>query len=720
MSAGTLALILNFAFVFILLLGFLIGLWRGVKKASLNLGITMVGVVVGFFVSAPITKAVLGMAVVNGQTISQYIVSVITEDPDIKHLYDTTPSFAQTIDKLPAAIINVVMFLFVSIAVMFVAYLIYRIAACFIKRKDKQGNKIPKHRIAGGVVGLVKALVLTLFISMPFVSLIGTTADVMAIATESSEEQQDDGALATVANIVDGLDTSAFGVIGNMFGLDNAMFDYLSAYEVEGQTVYIRQEITNLIDVYDSVTSVSNLVNDGEHEFKDIDFDKLDGKVDKLLNSGFFKTVVSDVAFNLIRDYEDYSFFNEFKDSEYSAILSHLSTAFEKYEGTASEYFSHDIQKLYGAVKQLAKSGALDGSFEDLVTDDEETSLSPLAIVLKDVFDMNLFKDSAPAVFNVVLNQMFGELEEVTFDVESTNWDEVAKGLTNVIKYYADLGDVDFTGLLGEGVEVLRTDNLGGVLDTIGNLVDEFRKIEIFKVDGVSVIDKLLETMNYTYDEFKDDLKYIGQLYDVLNRPAEDNRTYIDLLLDEDDGMEALLKNLSENSDDGGDGEADNITISDILRPLLKAKATSSVRDSLFTTFEDALNALVDDGEVTITINNKMFLESNTDNQIEEVCAVFEKFVALYPSLQNGVELKDINRSMLGELLDTLKVNAYREDLKDKDEEGCFKDAYDSLVEQVKNTITGVRELIGETQNKDINFVELFQKLDELQGSHNV
>lgn len=542
MSAGTLALILNFAFVLILVVGFLIGLWRGVKKASLNLGITLVGVLVGFFVSGPITKAVLGINI-GGQTISQYIVNLITQNADIKLLYDSTPSLQQTVAGLPYALVTPIMFLIVSLAIMLVTYLIYRIFACFIKKKDKEGNKIKQYRIAGGAVGLVKALILTLFISMPLVSLIGTANDLLnppeekyVSATEATEGK-DNGPLASVVpklavNIIDGLDTSAFGVLGNMFGLDNATFDYLSTFEINDEKIQIRKEIDNIAQVYTVYEVFVDAFSSSEIKFEDINFAQIDKRIESLLNSKFYKTVISDSAFNLLSDSQDYSFFNGLREGQFSEIFEQISNNISNYTGAKSDYFTNDINNLYSAVKTLAQAGTLDKAFkgnDDIMDTIKALAEKPekLEAALGDVFATNLFQASAPAVINFAIDNLELEIEKVEMEVEKVDWTEtnkhLAENFTSLINIYSKM-DVNITEVLKSPESLLTKDSQVDIVSLFGNLgqmIDQINNMKIYNkptapeseetqpeskplfvnAEGKSIVEALLKDNQFTIPE---------------------------------------------------------------------------------------------------------------------------------------------------------------------------------------------------------------------------
>ena len=56
-------LVLNVLFALILVIGFLLGIWRGLKKSAVSAAFSIVGVLIAFFVTPPITNAILGISV---------------------------------------------------------------------------------------------------------------------------------------------------------------------------------------------------------------------------------------------------------------------------------------------------------------------------------------------------------------------------------------------------------------------------------------------------------------------------------------------------------------------------------------------------------------------------------------------------------------------------------------------------------------------------------
>ena len=114
--------------VVLLLVGFLVGMYRGLKRTSLHILFVLVSVVIAFFVTRPITNAILNVNInYEGSliTISDYIVRMISENVvDLSH-FDSASEF---IKQLPGAIASPIVFIVVMLVmflmpIQFVHYL---------------------------------------------------------------------------------------------------------------------------------------------------------------------------------------------------------------------------------------------------------------------------------------------------------------------------------------------------------------------------------------------------------------------------------------------------------------------------------------------------------------------------------------------------------------------------------------------------------------------
>lgn len=837
MAAGTIALILNFSFVFILVIGFLIGMWRGIKKASINLIFSIMGVFVAFFCCGLVTNAILDAGItVNGQpdTINGFFVSLLKANPDIAHLIETTPSFETFIVRIPYVFMNVIVFLFLTLAVEFVTYILYKIfGAIFVKNKDKDGNKLPKHRLTGGIIGLVKTFILCFFVLMPFISLIGTASEFTSgMVTSAAMDETEEGdasnkemtAAGVVANSIEGINTSAFGVIGNMFGLDDAMFDYLTKFDLNGETVQVRKEIANYLDVYNAGMEIK-LVFEGKsnQNFSQLDFDRLDKTLDALLNSSLYNTVVSDVLNNLLIHYDEYSFIDVQALGDFGQVIIDISGGLSTFEGGAKEYFAQDLRSVYEVYKNLAKGGTLDTALKGKSVAEVLYNLSNENYVLfkqslKNILTTNIMKDSVDTVINIGLSSVLEDADSVEIEgrtLDEQEWEGLSQSLANVVKHYSFVAkETDVVKLLNNPLTLLSSESnvdIVKVFNSLGSMIDEARGITLLKnTDGDLILDKVLtkfgfelpsnpvfdkegksvEIKNYnalmnfispslvelkginvynqltddtisisdvittfavasqqkenvlsdiilplyqveptktllidnlintldnnllnfkmlnSYQEWKNDLGYISTLLVTLNNGQVEGKTYLDMALE--NNTQKLLLNLG-----------DDISITEIMKPLLYAKSTDGLKQSIFATFENVFNALLDStSSIKFNYSQVTLVEGDANDQTLEICEIFEKFVDFYPSYDVETTLESMDKVMLGSFLDAMRKNAYRKDLDvNKTEEGLFKLGFDSLLSKIQDKYEVLKN-IDDIAN--FNFTEFFTELAGTeQGEYN-
>jgi len=821
MPAGTIALILNLTFVLTLVIGFLIGLWRGVKKASINIVFSLVGLVIAFFVCGFITNAILGINVQdsNGEpsSLAQLLINMFEEDPTIGQILGANANNAEFIAKLVYAVANVIIFLLFALAIQFVCYILYAIiSAIVVKKKDKDGNKLPKHRISGGIIGIVKTFVVMMFVFMPFNALLGTATDIMSVtydnstsAVEVERGNQGTNQAAEISyNVLEGLNTSAYGVIGNMFGLDNVMCDYLTSFKIDNETIYIRQDVANIYDVYNLFTQISNPSQ--TTVLSKLNFDNFDRVINNVVNSGFFNKVLIDTVGSILENYTSYTFIDWNGLGEVQNVIKDISEGLKNKTGSYSDYFTNDILKIYDAFKTVAKSGALDAS-ADLTAMQKINNLASenyeaLETAIKDVFNMNIVRDGTSSALNIVLSKLMEDMDSVAVngrDITDEEWNEMATQVALVVKNYAGISvDVDVISLLNDPLVLLAQDStidIVSTFDKLGQVVDDLREIKLFKnQEGNSVIDKVLTKNNFTlpseseviynndgtvatiqnykqlmnfispslvdlkninvydllssspvsvtdvmvtfanavtndsspnkdvlsriilplsqveptksmiveellkglnndlvnfntlntYSDWKTDLKYISNMLLALNKGSVgENQTYLRFVL-ANNKIEDLFKNISATE------------ATEILRPILYAQSTESLRTQFFTALSDAFKTLLNDDTITLTTTNVTLKENEANNQAEEICEVFEKLMAFYPMLSDSTEISSLDKGDLGRLLDSMKKNAYRES-----ETGIFAEVFDKLASATAIIYNIERDADG--TYKSVNFEEV-------------
>ena len=419
MSASAIGWIVSLIFILILVCGFFVGFWRGLKKSTFNLIFCIIGALFTFFITPPITNAVMGIKI-DGAPIRELIVNMLKDNQDIANLIANNPKLEVLFQNLPQAIGNTIVFILVTIVVEGILYIFFKIfAMIFLKKKD--GEK--KKRISGGIVGLVKTFIVALLIFMPFSSMIGVCSNLFKsenyfVETEQTTEAKSQGIIAdnvpeTVVTVVTGLEDNLLTKVCGLFGLDDAMFDYYSNFTVNNQKVYIRQEINNYYEVVDFTYQISNKK---DIVYKNIDYDKLGKVVKKVEDGGLFKAVISQSVSDMIQNYEDYSFLkNNELLNDYADIITAIGYGLENTPGEkVYDYFVNDIDNAYIIFKTLGKSGILDeisaleeSSFKNilniLVSQD---NIDDFEVAVNHLFKVNMVQDGIVPISKELLKSL--------------------------------------------------------------------------------------------------------------------------------------------------------------------------------------------------------------------------------------------------------------------------------------------------------------------------
>ena len=250
--------------VLFLLIGLIAGLVRGLKRSSLHFLFLVVSVVVSFFITKPITNAILGITIpIDGQnyTISEYIISTIQTNFDISQ-FETATEF---LERLPNAIVSPIMFILLTLVVFLIFDIIYLIVARLaFGKKKKDFEKTKPYRAYGGIIGMVEGFLFLFVLFAPLTSLTKTYEELVQLppaqtqtlevnANENGEETTENNKMKSIAEslsevippeVSEGIlayNESVVGKIAGAGGLDNALFDGLSNFEIDGEKIEFRK-----------------------------------------------------------------------------------------------------------------------------------------------------------------------------------------------------------------------------------------------------------------------------------------------------------------------------------------------------------------------------------------------------------------------------------------------------------------------------------------------
>lgn len=857
MNSTTINLIISFVFVFILIIGFLLGFWRGVRRSAVSFGIGVAGVIVAFFVTPLITNAVMQISVPyedGSVALNQYLLEMLLQDQQIASLVENNPDLTSLVEALPGAIANVVVFIIATILIMLVLYIIYKIiAVTCLKRKEDQ----KMYRTWGGAIGLVKAFIITLFVFMPVSSLVGLVGEISAqndiyikkeinnngqntlSAAQANEEQDQQNQEtsnvlsqyipAEAIEIIDAVNNNFLFKMCGAIGLDDAMFDYMSSIDLNGEKLYLRQEIVSYVDVYDVAMQISQIPS-SDKTFAQLDFDKLEIYLGNVLDGTLFKQIFTETIAQVIEDYQSYSDLlgQEFVE-EYGELFDKISQSLNELQENASgvsEYFTQDINKLFEIFKTLSQNGVLDqitslteANAKDIVQI-LANNTSALSSSVNSLLQMNVLHDGFDFIVNTALPQLIegvGEVVSDTADWADAQWQELSTQLTNAITDLSEvLKQVDISAVLEDPTSLLSKEdatNMEAALSSLGKFVDAVLEISVLQDSaGNSIFKNLMEQNNFVlpessvtdndgqqivlttyqqyfefmsqslqeiknndlyglltqssdatqiikeianlisqednqgmlqniflplvqveptktliadelvsslqsdlidltgiegYDEWNSELGYFSQIIILLNKTDETGTSYLDYAINGD--AQALLENLGSN-----------ISITDILTPVLRAKSTQGLKEQIVSAIEEVLKSL-SNAEFTISLDNITFEEKNAEDQTNEVCLIFEDLLKFYKDYTSSggedFNFSNIDKEVLGQLLDHIKENAYRTELYDYSQEGLFRPVFDSLYRQLLAEYPLAEDVIGDKNVWEISFADLMDAVVEIENA---
>ena len=511
--------IITLVFIAILALGFFIGFWRGLKRSALNIILAIVGVIIAFFVAPSITNAILGINItVDGTqtTLEGAVVELLRSDEDINKLMLANKNLEIFFSNLPRAIINVLIFILLTIAIQLVLYIVYKILALTCVKVKKDENK---HRLSGGVVGVIKTFVVMVLAFMPLASLskvannLMTQADYGIVSTSEVNESKNGSLLSdklpdNVENVVVGLENNLLTKMSGMFGLDNAMFDYYSSFQIDKEKLYIRKEVDNLYKIVDFGYQVSkadlNNVN-----FVKIRYDKVLNAVNDTTNSTLFKKVVAETLADIIINYKDYSFIADSSlAKDYSDVLDNIAVHLGEYdeEGNAYKYFQNDLVEIVNAFKVLGQSGIInevlelkDDSIENIasVITKEENSYA-LENAIHRLLDINIIRDGIVTIAQKGIDAISTELDKIGANAEDwteENWQEFSNSVVEIVDNFGNISsEIDMFKVI-EDATILLDENknydINLITSRLGKLIDEIRSNKLLKTsEKTPIIDR--------------------------------------------------------------------------------------------------------------------------------------------------------------------------------------------------------------------------------------
>ncbi len=580
-------------FLLFVLFGFLAGAVTGWKRSALHAVFFGVSVLVAFSVTRVIATAILGIRAgfTGGETLQQYILNQIASQFDLTSLGGTASQFVQ---KLPAAIVSPILFIFVTILVCIFLDIVYAIVARIAFGKKKKDFKEHKpRRLVGGMVGMVEGFFILVVMFCPITALTKTYEEVTYVAqsqaqTAAMEEEQHFGTLPSLSEVVknnvpDFVDemltaynNCAIGKVVHVSKIDYAIFDGLSRVKLDNENVKLRKEGLEIAKTYDQVAQVANNVGSGN--FENIDLTQLKVAIEKILDGGLFKKLISDTAKSYIENYqpaqEENSSAQQVEEGDVpeestpsapsTQVLDEFMLALKAKVAEENfnmfEYLKNDIMKLLDIADILFKSDILKDVQAGQSTDvwdimeivlkedvpqgeeGKQSNMQSVQAMGKEFFKLNLVSDCFSPICNLASTELEKAINKDNLEVSLNSnidkdklVDELLGGFNQLVALNdsVNLSELVKTKNLLEKLNEIP--NLQKALKQLGAVLDTFRELEIFvlpqtetRPQPVYVLDNVLSAYNFTLlgdKVYKDDsteseeIKTYSHLFDFLSVP---------------------------------------------------------------------------------------------------------------------------------------------------------------------------------------------------------
>ncbi len=504
-------------FFLFLIVGFLIGLYRGLKRSALHILFFVVSMVIAYFITKPITNAILGIQIpVDGQntTLSNILLTFINQSFDLSQ-YGSASTFLK---NLPMAVVAPLVFIIVAVltfAIFDIAYLI--VARIWFKSKKKDFANSKPYRWYGAGIGLVEGFLFMFILFAPLSSLTNTYTQLSTLSVSAQNVEIESTLLAeegtgeklqtvpellegyvpsVVDEIVKAYNNSVFGKVAGAGGLNDALFDGLSSFKIDGQSIHIRKELLNMADTYNEFVVVYNdvMVDDNFN----IDLKELKKSLEKFLNNGIFKTVVCDTAKQYVLDYETNEKLPEILDKALINLQEKIKTADEgdkKFD--MFEYISDDILKIVDVADKAFASGLAEDvkaieSFDiDTILNLAKEHKTDVSEILSNILDVQLVKDEFKILGDYASQKIadyFANDKNLDFgnnsDIDTSTLSET---ITQAFEKLIDLNDniIKISDLTKEDADITKTLlNLDSAkLVKLGETLDWLRELPILNYE---------------------------------------------------------------------------------------------------------------------------------------------------------------------------------------------------------------------------------------------
>ncbi|MFW6002568.1 MAG: hypothetical protein ACOCQD_04440, partial [archaeon] len=657
-------MLINGAFLLFIVLGFLFGLKRGHKIATLRLSF-IVGIAFVMYLIAPMISGwllqidfsnILGVVKfqIAGQehtftSLESLMDAVIASNQGIQDFAAANPSFESLIEQVPYIFSNLAIFLLGFWILKSLTWPIFMAIAASKFKKNPDGTRQRKKRMLGGGIGIVQGFIIAFVTFIP----------VAGVSSVLNVQGTVDGETTVLANYLPSQTTqflpvyedSILGMLGGIGDMDGKAFDSLTTLQVRndetGTTTRIRprHDAMRGISSADKVEQLMQMFKDIENGQRDnVDWDLMEELVDDVFEMDSMELVADDYlpyAVDKILEDEDYAILEKILDLPAGQDIETLVNDFvDGLDQNTLDQYKSDFMAFINIGRSLEEYG-IESLLINYIQDDQdiesdlaEEALETFALnkslvdeITESVLGSHTIKSYLPQSLNVMIGMMEETInrdkqegEEVSIDridVEDIDWSQEARTLSDashkLIKFTYELDP--FNAEDTDDIDMLESANFTNV----GEAIDSIKSTTLFENVYVSMIEAVI-----TLDEVQKYDEYVD--FDLLNTTLQDLEWEQEFTLI-DNGVEfytnfkrreeVLASDLEPFIASLDDSQVIDIGIDGIKKLIF----IDSLNESSVPGWTDGLNinAISDNAEFISKMSELAFKHTDSDKTTEEI-----------------------------------------------------------------------------------------------------
>ena len=673
-TLNTIMMALSGTIIGLLVIGFLIGVWRGWKKSLARFIALLVILLIALFLTPVISSAIIN-ACTDGTTISifgftydfQELVSSIAGSSeglgDIVAADGTTTELAFALMNVAVnVVLFVAMFLVLSLLALFVHFIVFLVLRSKAKKNGTLTAKKAANRLIGGGIGFFSMVIICFTFLIPVFGVMnicntfitdekgGESANASVLTSSSIQnylganlyytEDENIGTVETYvetyAKIKENYDKSPMGAVFNALGiskLGSISFNYLTSVKSGDLEVNVTNEIVSVIKVYNEYkeTFVAN-------KFDITNNNSVDGIIsiyDVATTSKIVQSYIIELLPKLCENWSNGEAFLGIEPPVSGEMTQMLNHVLEIFKTDDINRISNNLKAVMGVVK-VANNNNLISTIQAGDVDVMEFLAGNETLVKDAVLQLSTtpeLRSNLPIIINDALAIGYKSVvgEDASFsggnltseEIAAINWNSEADVFQKLVNTLLSV----FENLQDDGSVSESSNQMLNELSSIGEAIDLSRNSVILSDPMKEFITGFINTENVSLS-----LDIKSQINGNINNYWA-SETY---------SFKAMFKTLQETASlvDKMTSDPENVTLENIKDTLVTVAGSQEMKDSIKDLIgSDIVDELVpEEYKETASAVTEMFgtfIDEITPEKIEQDIAAADEIINIINVSQN-------------------------------------------------------------------------------------